>query len=77
MNGIPSRATRRASAQTQVLNIGCISSAVVTVAIWAAKQFWNVDVPATLAPPLTTIAITIGIGVVHVGRWLYLLVQKS
>jgi hypothetical protein len=46
-----------------------VAGALVTVCIWAAKQFGGVDVPATLAAPLTTLVSALGFGIYIVVRW--------
>jgi hypothetical protein len=63
--------------ETQALTLGGVSAALVTVGIWAAKQFWNVDVPATLAASMTTIVTAMAVGISSGGRWLYGWLQKS
>jgi hypothetical protein len=57
---MPSKSPSSNGSSAEVLTVSGISAAIVTVGIWAAKQFYKVDVPATLAAPLTTIVSAIG-----------------
>jgi hypothetical protein len=60
---------RRRSGSAEALTVGGVAGALVTVCIWAAKQFGGVDVPATLAAPLTTLVSALGFGIYIVVRW--------
>ena len=53
----------------EALTVTGVAGALVTVGIWAAKQFGGVEVPATLAAPLTTLASALGFGFYLAGRW--------
>ena len=64
------RAGRPRGGSTEALTIGGVAGALVTVGIWALQQFGNIDVPATLAAPLTTIVSALGTGVYISVHWL-------
>ncbi len=54
---------KRRGGSTDAITVGGVAGALVTVGIWAAKQFGDVDVPATLAAPLTTLVSALGLGI--------------
>jgi len=57
------QAPKRKTGSTEAITVGGVAGALVTVGIWAAKQFWAVDVPAMLAAPLTTLVSALGLGI--------------
>ena len=60
---------RRGGSSSEVFTVGGVAGALVTVGIWAAKQFGDVEVPATLAAPLTTLMSALGVGIYLAARW--------
>lgn len=40
-----------------------ISSALVTVFVWVAKQFWHTEIPGEVAAALTTLVTAAGAGI--------------
>jgi hypothetical protein len=60
---------RRREGSPEALTVSGVAGALVTVGIWAAKQFGGVEVPAMLAAPLTTLASALGLGFYRAGRW--------
>jgi len=62
--------TRDQASAAGAIAAGGFAGAVVAVGIWAAKQFWSIDVPATLAAPLTTIVSGVGSALYIAGSWL-------
>jgi hypothetical protein len=53
-----------------IIYAGGFAGAVVTVGIWAAQTFLDVEIPAMLAAPLTTIVATIGAVIYATGHWI-------
>jgi hypothetical protein len=45
----------------QALFGSALAGALVTVGVWAAKEFWGIDIPAHVASALTTIGTVIGV----------------
>ena len=45
----------------QALFGSALAGALVIVGVWAAKEYWGIDIPAHVASALTTIATVIGV----------------
>jgi hypothetical protein len=56
------QAPKRRGGSTDAITVGGVAGALVTVGIWAAQQR-GVNVPATLAAPLTTLVSALGLGI--------------
>src|SRR3954462_14881175 len=49
----------------QALFGSALACALVIVGVWAAKEYWSVDIPAHVASAMTTIATVIGTVIEH------------
>jgi hypothetical protein len=49
-----------------------VAGALVSVGVWVAAEFWHINIPAQLAPPLTTIVTWLS----YVGRAIIIVLME-